>query len=241
MGTPSSPFWQCLAAADAGGLHRFPFTDWSPLRSNGDWLSGPFPVPAVRRANLRTFPNRTILLGPERGLSQLSCYDSSSGCAPSSSTNTDGIPSHLSGRVTLQKRTPGTTQFVRPAAVYLVHLPSPSPSLPWSAISTHAVSELTAHVDVLRANPSARLVLTALVLPSQGTVDAEIEAAARVRDLSLLQLANGKHAGKSEVVGLLNGVRDSGGGFVLTDEIRSTSSAFVAWEIQYQAHDEMKR
>ncbi|KAK4234866.1 hypothetical protein C8A03DRAFT_46877 [Achaetomium macrosporum] len=144
-------------------------------------------------------------------------------------------------RITLQKRVAGTTQFMRSAAVYILHLPSPSPSLPWSAVSAHAVSELTAHLDVLRANPGSRLVLTAMVLPPQGTVDAEIEASARVRDLSLLQLANGRHAEKSEVMDLLGTIRDSAGGFVLTDEIRSATSAFVAWEIRYQAYDDMRR
>ncbi|KAG7284355.1 hypothetical protein NEMBOFW57_010728 [Staphylotrichum longicolle] len=164
------------------------------------------------------------------------------GCPGSSSAaRAAEIPAHLSGRITLQKRIAGTTQFARTAAVYVLHLPPPSPSLPWSAVASHAVSELTAHLDVLRTNPGARLILTALVLPPQGAVDAEMEAAARVRDLSLLQLANGRHAEKAEVVDLLNGIRDSAGGFVLTDEIRSPTSAFVAWEIRYQAYDDLKR
>ena len=160
------------------------------------------------------------------------------------------VPVHLSGKITLQKRIAGTTQFVRSAAVYMLHLPSPSPSLPWPAVSSHAVSELTAHLDVLRSHPGSRLVVTALVLPPshpQGpgqtgtTADAEMEAAARVRDLSLLQLANGKHPEKSEVVDLLHGIRDGAGGFVLTDEIGSPTSAFVAWEIRYQAYEDLKR
>ncbi|KAK3302938.1 uncharacterized protein B0T15DRAFT_486492 [Chaetomium strumarium] len=170
---------------------------------------------------------------------------------PSSSSNAGGAPPCLalgwpaagslaSGKITLQKRIAGTTQFVRTAAVYILHLPSPSPSLPWSAVSAHVVSELTTHLDVLRANPGSRIVLTAMVLPPQGTVDAEIEAAARVRDLLLLQLANGRHAERSEVVDLLSTIQDNTGGFVLTDEIRSSTSAFVAWEIRYQAYDDMK-
>ena len=160
------------------------------------------------------------------------------------------IPAHLSGKITLQKRIAGSTQFVRSAAVYMLHLPSPSPSLPWPAVSSHAVSELTAHLDVLRSHSGSRLVVTAMVLPlphpqgsGQGgtTADAEMEAAARVRDLSLLQLANGKHPEKAEVVDLLHGIRDGAGGFVLTDEIGSPTSAFVAWEVQYQAYGEVKR
>lgn len=161
---------------------------------------------------------------------------------PTANTPAAEIPTNLTSQITLQQRTRGTTQFARPAAVYLLHLPSPSPSLSWPAISTHAVSELSAHVDVLRTNPGARLVLTALVLPPPATpthgtqaTDAEVEAAARVRDLTLLQLANGRHAELAEVVALLNGVRDgAGGGFVVTDEIRVSGSAVVAWEVRYR-------
>ncbi|KAK4175376.1 hypothetical protein QBC36DRAFT_190046 [Triangularia setosa] len=151
-----------------------------------------------------------------------------------------GFADH-NAKVTLQKRFPGTSQLVRNAAIYILHLPSPSPSLKWSTIATHAVAELTAHVDVLRANPGSRLILTALVLPPPGTVDVEIEAAARLRDISLLQLSNGRHAEKVEVVDLLNGIRDSSGGFVVTDEIRCPSSPFVALEIRYQSYDDLRR
>lgn len=144
-------------------------------------------------------------------------------------------------KVTLQKRSLGTSQPVRNAAIYILHLPSPTPSLKWSTIAIHATAELTAHVDVLRANPGSRLILTALVLPPPGTVDVEVEATARLRDISLLQLSNGRHAEKVEVVDLLNGIRDSSGGFVVTDEIRCPSSPFVALEIRYQSYDDLRR
>lgn len=82
--------------------------------------------------------------------------------------------------------------------------------------------------------------LTALVLPAPGTVDLDTEAAARLRDLSLLQLANGRQADMVEMVDVLNGVRDSSGGLVLTNEIRSPSSPIVAFEVRYQAYDDPK-
>jgi hypothetical protein len=100
---------------------------------------------------------------------------------------------------------------------------------------------------VLRTNPGARLVLTALVLPppaptaatqqhQQGTAgDADDEVAARVRDLSLLQLAGGRLAELGEVVGLVGGICDGvGGGLVVVGEMRVGGSAFVAWEIGYR-------
>jgi hypothetical protein len=43
-----------------------------------------------------------------------------------------------------------------------------------------------------------------------------------------------------ELVDVLNGVRDSSGGLVLTNEIRSPSSPLVAFEVRYQAYDDQK-
>lgn len=82
--------------------------------------------------------------------------------------------------------------------------------------------------------------LTALVLPAPGTVDLNTEAAARLRDLTLLQLANGRQAEIAEMVDVLNGVRDNAGGLVLTNEIRSPTSPLVAFEVRYQAYDDSK-
>jgi hypothetical protein len=82
--------------------------------------------------------------------------------------------------------------------------------------------------------------LTTLVLPAPGTVDLDTEAAARVRDLSLLQLANGRQAEMMEMVDVLNAVRDISGGLVVTNEIRSPSSPLVVFEVRYQAYDDLK-
>jgi hypothetical protein len=154
--------------------------------------------------------------------------------------NLADLPQQLSSRITIQQRIPATPQSVRNAAVYILRLSSPSPSSPLSSINSKAAAELSAHVDVLRANPGSRLMLTALVLPAPGTVDLETEAAARLRDLSLLQLANGRQAEMVELVDVLNGVRDSSGGLVLTNEIRSPTSPLVAFEVRYQAYDDQK-
>ena len=150
------------------------------------------------------------------------------------------VPAHLSSRIAVQQRTPATPQSVKSASIYILRLSSPSPSSPLSSIISQAASELSAHVEVLRANSTARLMLTALVLPAPGTVDLDTEAAARLRDLSLLQLANGRQAEMVEMVDVLNGIRDSSGGLVLTNEIRSPSSPLVAFEVRYQAYDDPK-
>lgn len=82
--------------------------------------------------------------------------------------------------------------------------------------------------------------LATLVMPSSGTVDLDTEAAARLRDLSLLQLANGRQAEMVEIVDVLNSVGDSSGGLVVTNEIRSPTSLLVAFEVRYQAYDDPK-
>jgi len=148
------------------------------------------------------------------------------------------IGSSLSGRVTLQQRIPGTAQLAQNAAVYILHLPPPCLSLSWSVFTSHATSEIRSHLAVLRAQPSSRLLLTALVLPSSEATNAEAESAARLRDLSLMQLANGRQPDKGDVLDLLSGIKDGSGKLVVTSEIRSPSGPFVVFEIRYQSHSD---
>jgi hypothetical protein len=147
------------------------------------------------------------------------------------------VPSELSSRITLQQRIPNAQQSVRSAAVYIVRLPSPSPILPLSSITSRAATELSAHLDVLRANPDSRLLIAAPIVPAPGTVDRDTEAAARLRDLSLQQLTNGRQAEPVEIVELLKSVRYSSGGLALTNEIHSPTSPMAAFEVKYQEAD----
>lgn len=204
---------------------------------------------AVALATL--FPSlRLVVQSPESGLSasisRPSIPNTGGSLFPASMSGprTPGanlsVPPHLSSRITLQQRNPATPQSVKNASIYILRLPSPSPFSPLSSIISQAASELSAHVEVLRANSTSRLMLTTLVLPAPGTVDLDTEASARLRDLSLLQLANGRQADMVEMVDVLNGVRDSSGGLVLTNEILSPSSPLVAFEVRYQAYDDPK-
>ncbi|KAL2850263.1 hypothetical protein BJY01DRAFT_245575 [Aspergillus pseudoustus] len=145
------------------------------------------------------------------------------------------LPSSVSSRVTVQSRTAAAAQTVLSAAVYILRLPSPSPLLPWTSIRSQAALELQAHVQVLRNQPTSRLILTALILPLPGTVDRGAEAMVRLRDMSLLQLSSERQPEKVEIVELLTGVRDSAGGLVLNREVQGSSSAVVAFEVRYQA------
>jgi hypothetical protein len=147
------------------------------------------------------------------------------------------VPSELSSRITLQQHIPNSQQSVRNAAVYIVRLPSPSPILPLSSTISRATTGLSAHLDVLRANPDSRLLVVAPIVPAPGTVDHDTEAAARLRDLSLQQLTNRREAELTEVVELLKRVRDGSGGLALTNEIHSPTSRIVAFEVKYQEAD----
>ena len=142
----------------------------------------------------------------------------------------------LGSRITFQERMSGTLQIVHDAAVYILHVPSPSPGLTSHSLAARITAELRAHIDVLRANSSATLVLTARLLPESGTVGLDVEAMARLRDLSLLQLANEREIEMSELMDMLDSVSDSMGRLVLVNKFRSGNSATVALRVRYQAY-----
>lgn len=80
--------------------------------------------------------------------------------------------------------------------------------------------------------------LTARLLPEPGSVDADIEGLARVRDLSLLQLANEREMEIGELMDILDSVRDSMGKLVLVNKLCGRGNAMVALEVRYQAFAE---
>lgn len=142
----------------------------------------------------------------------------------------------LGSRITVQKRTPGTPQTINDAAVYILHLPSPSPGVPSHSLPAQIIAELRAHLSVLRASSYATLILTPRLLPEPGTVDPDVEAIARLRDLSLLQLANEREIEMAELVDILNSIRDSMGQLVVVNKLRSHNNATVALGVKYQAY-----
>ena len=146
------------------------------------------------------------------------------------------MPQQLNSRITVQQRAPGTPQSFHGAAVYILHLPSASPGLPKTSLLAQVTDELRAHVGVLRANTSATLVLTARLLPAPGTVDPDVEAIARLRDLSVVQLANEPEIEALDVMDMLNSVRDGTERLVLVNKLRSRHNAIVAFEIRCQAY-----
>jgi hypothetical protein len=147
-----------------------------------------------------------------------------------------GKAKEFSSRITVQKRAPGALQTVKDAAVYILRLPAPSPEVPSHSLPAKILAELRAHLGVLRANTSVTLVLVPCLLPEPGTVDPDVEAMARLRDLSLLQLANEREMEMGELVEIVNSVHDSTGWLVVVNKLRSRNSATVALGVKYQAY-----
>lgn len=149
--------------------------------------------------------------------------------------STAELDSGVASRIVVQHRPSGTMQFITDAAVYILHLPSPSPTQSIQDIAGEIAIELSAHMDVLRSNPASSALLLTRVLPQPGSVDPVTESSARLRDLSLMQLANGREIEPVEIMDIIRVLQDRTGGLVLTGELRSPHSSIVAFEVRYQS------
>lgn len=87
---------------------------------------------------------------------------------------------------------------------------------------------------MLRTNGPATLILTARLLPEPGSVAADVEAAARLRDLSLSQLTNAREMEVDALVDVVHGVRDRTGRLVVVDTLRTRNNGPVALVVRYQ-------
>ncbi|KAF2178409.1 hypothetical protein K469DRAFT_754497 [Zopfia rhizophila CBS 207.26] len=135
----------------------------------------------------------------------------------------------LSRRITVQKRLPAAIQVVKDAAVYILRLTLPSPTSP-----TQILGELKAHLGMLRGNASATLILAPPLLPEPGTVDPDVEAMARLGDLSRLQLTNECGLELDKLTEIINSVHDSKGQLVVVNQLRSRNNATTALGVRYQ-------
>ena len=142
-------------------------------------------------------------------------------------------------RIAVQPRAPGATQTIKDAAVYILRLPRPSPEETSHSLITRMAADLRAHLGVLRMNPTAvTIVLASRLLPEPGSADPDIEAMARMLDLSRLQLANEREMEMKELVEMVNSVHDSMGWLVVVNQLRSRNTAMMALGVKYQAHAE---
>lgn len=118
----------------------------------------------------------------------------------------DGLP------IATAFRARGEPQAVKDAHVYILYLPGHSVLQKTSDMSAEFDLELRIHLDVLRHNPNAKLLLVAELLPSPGTLDTKAEAAARSHDLLLMQLTNGGLCSLQQLQDIVNNTRDGKGG-----------------------------
>ena len=161
--------------------------------------------------------------------------------APCSSLSKNGAlgPKLSHPRIQVQHRVPGAPQPMNTADIYIINFPMPEPEATWTSLMAELDGEIRAHLPVVVARPAGTLVLTIPALPEQGTMQADPGIGSRLRDLSLMQLANEREHEMSEVIGLLNGVSDGKGRLVLVNKVRSRGrDGAVALEIKYQSYPE---
>jgi hypothetical protein len=137
----------------------------------------------------------------------------------------DAIPA----TVRVERRGHGGVQKVTDAVIYLVRL-----HLVSRALSARIQAELLAHLGVLSANSSATLILAPRLLPEPGSVDAKVEAMARLSDLSRQQLMNSHDLELDELTNMVNAVYDIRGGLVVVNRLTSTDGRPVAVGVKYQ-------
>jgi 6-hydroxytryprostatin B O-methyltransferase len=102
----------------------------------------------------------------------------------------------------------------------------------WPA--SEAITILSNHLGVLKANPSARLLIMDTVLPVSGSVSKNEEALLRVRDLAMVQAFNSKERELGEFEDLFERTRDAEGRLVLKNTFKPTESVMTVMEVAYE-------
>ncbi|KAI1421562.1 hypothetical protein F5Y12DRAFT_800873 [Xylaria sp. FL1777] len=142
----------------------------------------------------------------------------------------------VDSKISIQKRAPGSPQTVRDATVYLLRLligDLRQISCPGTD-SSQIISELWAHLGILKTNRVATFVLVAQLLPEPGSISPDIEEAARLRDLWKMQLVDGHEIQLGELTEMIHSVNDGVGRLVVVNKVRPRSSATMVLEIKYQ-------
>ena len=153
----------------------------------------------------------------------------------------------LTKNITVEKRHPVSPQPIEDAAVYIIHLPSTSPTTTSSSSNSSAeiIAELRTHLPILRANNRARILLiTARMLSESGREAYSADAAAAsLRNLTMLQLCNDHALGGVELRELVHRVSGNGGGegdngvdhpLVVLGELRNGRGGVVGVEVGWR-------
>ncbi|KAJ0120550.1 hypothetical protein J7T55_015279 [Diaporthe amygdali] len=108
--------------------------------------------------------------------------------------------SDIDSRITLQTRSPGSLQTVKGAAAYVLNMASCSTK---SKLRSWILTELEAHLAMLRSNDSVMVLVAPHLIPEAGSTQADVEAAARAHNLLLLQFANEQETEVTELISLI--------------------------------------
>lgn len=126
-------------------------------------------------------------------------------------------------------------------SVYVLSFPAASPLLPSRELCSRITTELQSHLAIV-ANSQAIILL---VVRSVGLRDEEsqandenleMESPARMRDLSLWQLADDRNVKLSDILGLVGQVQDSIGSLEVTNRLSAPRGSTMVFEIRYQTH-----
>ena len=194
------------------------------------------PSTSLSRRLARRFPGLHLVVQLTKGVTD-------------GSAENDMDNEHVSSScITVTHRIPGTVQSITDAAVYIYHLPASA-----SGPNVNAVvrAELQHYLGVLRVSGGVMLILTTRLLPDSssasssasgtgtgtgtGLVSKEVEATARARDLSMLQLSNEGEMELSELLAVIEGVKDGLGRLVMTNQLRAQNGLVVAVAVKYQS------
>ncbi|AEO66246.1 uncharacterized protein THITE_2114221 [Thermothielavioides terrestris NRRL 8126] len=159
-------------------------------------------------------------------------------------------------RITVQQRRIGASQPIRDAAVYILRVPSVLSTVPdqvasWNrgasisqagplALRHLVLAELGAHLDVLRTNSAAMLILTARLRTAAGgdglgsaNGEPENQALSQMGELVLLQLTGHREVELGDVLKWVESVGDEAGKLSVVHRLASPGTADVAFVVRY--------
>lgn len=117
------------------------------------------------------------------------------------------VRADIGSRIVVQRRSAGASQPIKDAAAYILRIPSPSAAVSLrGSDSAHILSELRAHLAILRECPSAIFMLILRPVPEPGTVNRDVEALARTRELTRMQLTGCRETNMAELTAMINSV-----------------------------------
>uniref|UniRef100_A0A8H7K9W8 O-methyltransferase domain-containing protein n=1 Tax=Bionectria ochroleuca TaxID=29856 RepID=A0A8H7K9W8_BIOOC len=132
----------------------------------------------------------------------------------------------------IESRSLGAPQHQANAALYLLHLPD---ALLFSSSADHAEAskaELRAHLDVLRANEKATLILITEILPESGTASSPVESTACMKDLLLMQMGHRETLDLGRLGAMLESVREDADQLTIVNKFMAPDYPLLAFELR---------